>query len=244
MTVSVLPGNPPELVVLDKPSPCPYLPGRTARLPLRMPIQELSRAELDERLEAGDRRQGFVLYRTRCPSCNACEPIRVPVSEFEPSRSLARVERRGDRLLRWEVGAPVVDERRIELYNRHKNERGLGDGSAPIDLDDYVHFLVATICDSFEIRYFADGRLVGVAITDRGERGLSSVYCYYDPDFSGLSIGTYSILKQMELCRRFGAEYLYLGLYIADCAAMRYKARFFPHERRLDGKWVRFERAT
>jgi len=242
MSISLLPGDPPELLVLDKATRCPYLPDRVARLPLRMPVQELSRTQLDERLEAGDRRQGFVLYRPRCPSCKACEPIRVPVREYVPSRSLRRVQQRGDRVMRTEIGAPVADERRVELYNRHKLERGLSDEATPIDVEDYIQFLVATICDSFELRYFVDDELVGVAVTDRGARGLSAVYCYFDPDYESLSIGTYSILKQLELCRRWGIEYLYLGLYIEESEHMRYKARFLPHERLLGGTWARFER--
>ena len=53
----------------------------------------------------------------------------------------------------------------------------------------------------------------------------------------------YSILKQVELCRAWGLRYLYLGLYVADCRSMAYKAGYLPHERLLDGEWVRFDRS-
>ncbi|HEU5076114.1 MAG TPA: arginyltransferase, partial [Polyangiaceae bacterium] len=65
--------------------------------------------------------------------------------------------------------------------------------------------------------------------------------CCFDPRYSSYSIGTYSILKQLELCKSWGLRHLYLGLYIADCDRMLYKARFVPHERLLKGKWMRFE---
>jgi arginine-tRNA-protein transferase len=68
------------------------------------------------------------------------------------------------------------------------------------------------------------------------------VYTHYDRRSGGLGLGTYSILKQIELCRSLGLEYLYLGLFIAESPVMRYKARFLPHERRLGGTWVPFER--
>jgi leucyl-tRNA---protein transferase len=234
----LLPGAPPELVVYDRPGPCPYLDGRTARMPLRLPARPLDHDELDARLAAGDRRQGFVLYRTACPSCQACEPIRIAVDRFVPSRSQRRILSRGRRRLTTEIGRPLVDDRRVELYNRHKQQRGLGDEQPPIDFEGYRDFLVSTCCDSLEIRYRLDGELVGVAITDRADDALSAVYCCYDPDYPSLGIGTYSILEQIELCRRWGLGFLYLGLYIADCAAMRYKARFVPHERLVRGRWV------
>ena len=244
LVVPMLPGSPPELLVHDATSNCPYLAGRIARLPLRLPCRPLRRPELDERLAAGDRRQGFVLYRTACPECRACEPIRIDVEGFAPSRSLRRVTRRGDALLTVSLGRPTAEPQRVALYNRHKRRRGLLDGHPPMDLDGYRDFLVSTCCDTFEMRYRHAGRLVGVAIVDRGERSLSAVYCYYDPDQAALSIGTYSILKQLQLCRRLGARYLYLGLHVADCRAMTYKARFRPHERLLDGRWCRFDRPT
>jgi arginine-tRNA-protein transferase len=85
-----------------------------------------------------------------------------------------------------------------------------------------------------------EGQLAGVAIVDRSAHALSAVYCYYDPQLSRLSLGTYSILKQLELCRQWGLRYLYLGLFIAECSSMRYKASFLPHERLVRGRWEPF----
>ncbi|HEY3498788.1 MAG TPA: arginyltransferase [Polyangiaceae bacterium] len=236
----IIPGSPPEIVVYDEPHDCPYVTGRVAVLPLRVPSRRLTGEELDERLAAGDRRQGMFLYRTACPSCSACEPIRLDVNRFEPNRAQRRVLARGDREISLELGPPVLDPARVELYNRHKRLRGLGDGE--IDLAGYRQFLVMTCCDSFEIRYRVRNELVGVALADRSAHALSAVYCFYDPAYERLGLGTYSILKQVELCRSWGLSHLYLGLYIGDCERMRYKARFFPHERLLGGNWAPFER--
>jgi arginine-tRNA-protein transferase len=242
VTIPLVPGDPPELVVFDELTRCPYLTERTARMPLRLPLRELSRPELEVRLGEGDRRQGVVLYRTDCPSCRACEPIRVDVASFAPSRNDRRVRRLAERTLRYEIGPPENDARRVELYNLHRIGRGLADDPTPIDRRSYQEFLVASCCESFELRYYSGDTLLGVAVTDRGEDSLSAVYCYYDPKYAPLGIGTYSILTQIELCRRWNLRWLYLGLYIAESRRMRYKARFFPHERLLDGRWVRFEK--
>jgi arginine-tRNA-protein transferase len=238
----IIPGTPPEIVVYDEPHDCPYVPGRVAVLPLRVPSRRLTGEELETRLAAGDRRQGMFLYRTACPECRACEPIRLDVESYQPNRSQRRALGRGDAVIRYEVGPPVLDDARVALYNKHKQLRSLGDGE--IDLAGYRQFLVMTCCESFEIRYTLDGVLVGIALVDRSTDSLSAVYCFYDPSFPELSLGTYSILKQVELCKTWGLRYLYLGLYIGDCERMRYKSRFLPHERLLDGHWVMVERAS
>lgn len=222
--------------------PCPYLPDRNARLPMRLPSRALSPAELDARLAEGDRRHGPFLYRPSCPGCVACEAIRIPVNDFRFRKSHRRVLNKGDRHLRVELGEPVADRRRLALYERHKRGRGLVSGSGePLDLKGYEGFLVERCVRAFEVRYHHDDHLVAVAVTDRGVRSLSAVYCFWDPAYAHLSVGTYSILKQIELARDWGMEHLYLGLYIERNEHMSYKARFRPHDRLVDGRWQRFE---
>ena len=63
------------------------------------------------------------------------------------------------------------------------------------------------------------------------------MYCFYDPELAELSLGTYSVLKQVELCRQTGRRYLYLGYYVALSPHMSYKAKFHPHERLIGGRW-------
>lgn len=238
----VVEGTPPELVVYDREQTCPYLKEQTARLPLRLPSRPLTPTEFGKRLRGGDRRQGFVLYRPNCPQCSACEPIRLAAEQYALSRTQRRIRNRGNAALEMRIGPPVVDERRVQIYNAHKERRDLRDGQPPIDQDGYRDFLVATCCDTFEISFYSGDKLVGVTISDRSEDALSAVYCCYDPDYSHLSIGTYSILKQLELCKKWELSYLYLGLYIAGCDSMEYKARFLPHERLLRGTWQRFDK--
>jgi leucyl-tRNA---protein transferase len=238
----VVPGDPPELIVYDRLQPCPYLPERIARMPLRIPARLLHRTELEQRLEAGDRRQGIFLYRTSCPGCRACEPIRIEVAHFSGNRSQRRALERGNSRITVEVADPIADARRVELYNRHKELRGLSSDRDGIDIDGYREFLVVSCCESFELRYMLEDRLIGVALVDRSEEALSAVYCYYDPVFEKLGIGTYSVLKQIELCKSWGLRYLYLGLYISESERMKYKARFLPHQRRIDGQWQTFQR--
>ena len=230
-----------ERVVYDEPTRCPYLPGRLARLPLRLPGRSLSGEELSDRLNSGDRRQGHFLYRPACPACQACEAIRVDTVTFRPSKTQRRVFRRGEASLETVIDRPSATPAKIALYNRHKIERGLVLGHDLVDASGYEEFLVASCADTIELSYHLNGKLIGVALADRAADALSAVYCFFDPAYQRLSPGVYSVLKQVALCRYWGLPWLYLGLYIADCPSMSYKARYVPHERLIAGAWHRFE---
>jgi arginine-tRNA-protein transferase len=119
--------------------------------------------------------------------------------------------------------------------------RGLARQDADIDIDEYIWGFVRSCFQSFEISYYLDERLVCVAVCDLGKQSVSAVYTYYEPDLKQFSLGTYSILKQIEFCQQRALRYLYLGYYVADCENMKYKARFVPNERLINGKWQRFD---
>lgn len=229
-----------ERLVYDGLQPCPYLPGRVARMPLRQQLSPLTLDETDDRLAASERRVGTCLYRTECPSCRACEGLRIPVEEFRPSKSQRRVLRKWEDRGRVDVVPPAWSEEHLELYNRHKRERGLrGTDDTEMTAASYVGWLVQSCSLTVEMRYFFDDALVGVGIVDLGRASASSVYFFFDPDRSDLSPGTYSALQEIELCRRTSRRWLYLGLWVADCRHLAYKADYRPHERCVEGRWRR-----
>jgi len=238
-----LPVVPAELVIRDEEETCAYLPGRRARQPLRAPVRPLTGAEFDARLAAGDRRAGTLLYNQACPACAACEPIRVDVRAFAPSRSQRRAHAKAAAAVTVQLGPLEVDGARLALYRTHERGRGLDrDGRPPVDALDYESAFAMSCVEGFEVRYVVAGQLAGVAITDRGERALSAVYTFWDPAHAALSLGTFSILTQIALARRWGLDWLYLGLAIRENHSMAYKLAFMPHERRIAGTWHRFTR--
>ncbi len=237
--------EPSELLVADEPAPCPYFPDdREARMPLRLPLRPLHPPEWDGRLVEGDRRHGAVIYRTQCPTCSACEPIRVDVGRYVFSRNQRRVLRRARAALTVTLGPPTVDEERLSLYEKHLAGRDLRQSDhRAISPQRYRHFLVDSCVATFELRYRYEDQLIGVALTDRADRSLSAHYTFYDPAFSHLGIGTFSILEQIELCQRWDLDWLYLGLYIGTNQHMSYKSRFLPQQRLIGGDWRPFEKS-
>ena len=231
-----------DIVVFDRTEPCPYLEGEVARMPMRMPIGRISLWQTDWRLAAGHRRTGEFIYQTRCPSCNACQPARVVCNDYVFSKNAKRVLAKNDPLFKQTFSPPSSDTDRIALFNLHRRDRGLANNDSDIDHEGYEWGFVRSCMNSFEIAYWQEDQLVCVALCDLGKTSLSAVYTFYDPKFADNSIGTYSILKQIQYCQKRGLEHLYLGYYVQDSPHMRYKARFAPQDRLINGQWKRFEK--
>ena len=58
-----------------------------------------------------------------------------------------------------------------------------------------------------------------------------------------MSLGTFSVLKQIEYALQYRIKNFYLGYYIAENASLVYKARFRPNEVYMDGEWRPFRNA-
>lgn len=210
-------------------------------MPLSVPSSPLEPEQLDQLLEAGYRRSGRFFYRTRCPQCVACEPLRVEVERFQPSRSQRRAQKLGDTRLQTRIGPPSVDPRRLDLFNRHRHERHLSQSDTEVEEADYRSFLGNSCAESAELSLWFEGLLIAVSIFDIGANSLSAVYCYFDPDYSRLSLGTYAIMQQLAFARLRKFRWLYLGMMVAENAHLNYKLKYRPHERRIAGQWTLFD---
>ena len=217
---------------------CPYLPDRQATLAYSVPLDFDVRAAFDRRLERGQRRHGKLVYEPKCEGCRECISLRLPVESFEPSRSQRRVWLRGRDQFQVQIQRPLLNGERLRLLNRHSQWRKWTIPEESLGPEFYQEVLIWSLYESWEIAYYHEGKLVGIAICDQGEKALSAVYTFYDPDVARLSPGTYSILYQIDWCRRQNLEFLYLGYFVAGCASLEYKARFHPHQRRIGGIWV------
>lgn len=229
------------VVVQDGIQPCPYLENTDARMPLRLPVGKVTPEVTDQLLALGYRRSGDFVYRAQCPSCNECKPTRVEVSRFVLTSSMKRVLKRGDRDLDCHWSTPVVDDKRIWLFNEHRKQRSLGLDSGLVDADGYRSFLYDTCCDTRELAISLNDEIVAIAIVDAGKTSLSAVYTHFDPDASWYSLGTYAILKQIQWAQETGRSYVYLGMYVAENSHLNYKARFLPQERLSDEIWGSFD---
>jgi arginyl-tRNA--protein-N-Asp/Glu arginylyltransferase len=215
--------------------PCPYLPDKNARSEA-YGVEQLDTAVYERLLTRGFRRSGRVVYRPRCRACRECRQMRVPVDSFQPTRSMRRVARRNADVI-VEEGRPAPTQAKFALYCRYLDAQH--DDSMARSYETFCEFLYDSPMQTTEFRYRLGEHLLGVSIADRLPSGLSSVYMYFDPDFADRSLGTFSVLWEIDYCRRAGLPYYYLGFYIAGSPTMSYKSRFRPNEILVaDDRWV------
>ena len=219
---------------------CSYLERRTANTLFLDPRDTHSSSTYLNLTRLGFRRSGGHLYRPHCRACNACVPTRIPVDGFVPNRRFRRVLRtNADIEIRIE---PAVDDRATyALYDRYISLRHRDGDMYPPSIDQFRSFLFASWSETRFVSSYLDDRLVAIAVTDVLEEGLSAIYTFFEPDLVSRSLGVFSILQQIELCRRIGAPYLYLGYWIKESPKMRYKADYKPIEVYTDGRWITLE---
>ena len=225
--------------LLTREAPCPYLPGRRER----KLVTELSGPDAAESFDllsrAGFRRSHAVAYRPACHGCQACVPVRVPVAEFRPGRSLRRVGRRTAGLA-WSLRPARATAEQFSLFSRYLARRH-GDGEmAGMAFADYRAMIEDTPIDSgvFELRD-GDGGLAASCLVDRSADGLSAVYSFFEPDLEAFSLGSAIVLRLIEEAVRRGLAYVYLGYWIANSRKMAYKTRFRPLEAFGPEGWAR-----
>lgn len=218
------------------PHACGYFAERTAQNLVIDPTAPQLDQLYGPALERGFRRAGGHLYLPHCRQCRACTPCRVDVAQFAPDRSQQRcLKRNADLTVREAM--PGYNRERHLLYQRYLHHRHPGGGMDEADASDFRRFLTAPWSPTLFLELRLDARLLGVAVTDVCPNGLSAVYTFFDPDEAARSLGTFAILKQVELARRRGLPWVYLGFWIDGHPKMDYKRRFRPLQIRTAEGW-------
>jgi arginine-tRNA-protein transferase len=220
--------------------PCGYFPERTARDLVLDPRDPRLPRFYPQALDWGFRRSGDLVYRPHCGDCRACVAVRVPVRDFIPDRSQRRCLRRNADVTVRVVATQRTDEQ-LALYQRYLKARHRGGGMDDHGASEFEQFLVGAWSEGRFLEFRVDGRLLGVAVTDRVERAFSAVYTFYDPDESARGLGTFAILRQIAWARDEGLDHLYLGYWIEGHRKMDYKRRFRPLEAFTGRGWRRLE---
>jgi arginine-tRNA-protein transferase len=166
--------------------------------------------------------------------------MRIPVASFAPSRSQKRVVRKNT-----DVRISIVRVKfREDVFALYQRYCAFKHGEKGDDKNAFYNFLCISPLDTRLTLYHVDGVLAAVGWIDVLPRGLSSVYFAFEPEFARRSLGTFSIIKEIDIAKSMGLDYYYPGFLIEASPKMSYKAAFCPHERLIGGEWVLYPART
>ncbi len=223
-------------LLLTAPHPCGYLENKLAQTAFVNPSFELNSAVYSQLLAHGFRRSGNDVYRPQCAECSQCIPVRLPVAQFKPTRKQKRCLQKNRQTVAI-IKPPVFEQAHYDLYLRYQNHRHADGNMAHSSPDEYLNFLGSSWCDTQFVEFSYAGELAAVAVVDRLDNALSAVYTFFDPKFSGISLGVYAVLWQIQYAQKQGLDWLYLGFWIADCQKMNYKDQYQPLQGFINQEW-------
>ena len=220
----------PENIFTSCEKNCPYIDGKSSTT--KHYLDEMDSPTYEKLLLRGWRRFGKHFFTPSCANCIECTSIRIPTEEFVFSRSYKRILK-ANKDTKLIIRKPTVSKEHMEVYAKYhdyKSETKGWEEDTNGTVEYYTAFVECAKDYGYEYAYYVGKKLVAVALVDMLPMGVSAVYCYYDPNYNHLSLGTYSILKQIEIAKENKIPYLYLGYWIAQNASLTYKSRFKPHE--------------
>lgn len=186
----------------------------------------------EELTERGWRRFGEYFSRPECENCNECKSLKIDVANFKLSRSQKRAFKK-NKNTKIVIQKPTVTKYHMDIYRKyHKYMEFRKDWKYyPLNVENYKDLYIKGYGEfGKEVLYFIDDKLVGIDLIDMLKDGISSIYFFYDPDFAKYSLGTFSILKQIELAKKLSLSWIYLGYYVEDCNSLNYKAIYKPYK--------------
>ena len=197
----------------------------------------------DSLTQGGFRRSQNIAYRPACEDCDACRSARLPVSDYQFSKSERRILNRNQNLTRHGVEAEATREQ-FELLSVYLQSRHADGGMSGMSWHDYVAMIEDTAVRSHIVEYReashgpGPGLLRACALVDELSDGLSLVYSFFDPQLSKHSPGSFIILDHVATAQQAAIPYLYLGYWVRGSEKMDYKSRFSPIEILKPSGWA------
>lgn len=209
--------------------PCSYIEGNTQTIHYKI-IQNSTKEQCEAYILRGWRRFGAMYFRPECADCHACESLKIDVENYEFSKSERRILRKNAHLTTI-IRHPTLTQEHLTLFHRYHTYKHKTRNWEPPKVDPrnyHASFVYGHADFGYEILYFEGERLIAVDLIDVLDEGISSLYCYYDPEYRSHTLGKYTLLEQISLAKRLGLKWIYLGYYVESCPSLAYKADYTP----------------
>lgn len=168
----------------------------------------------------------FFRYSTQQASEGSLQtitPLRIDLASCTFTKSQRRVlSKNAD--LRTEIVPAAIDGELRALFQRHKLRFTQ---NIPDTLETFLGPDPALgPCTCRMVRVFDGPRLVAASFLDVGMQSASSVYGLFEPEYARRSLGTFTLLLEIQHCREAGFRWLYTGYATHEPSLYDYKKQF------------------
>lgn len=210
---------------------------------LHLPTDPLRPSELDDYLTSGWRPTGQSVYtsdylRTNEDALYGCLQLRIPLADFHFKKRHRKLLRRNNELFRTEIRrANIPDEAMLAV-----NRRYLVDNPDKSQENLAFHVIgdqFRRVLDTWESRVYLKNQLIAFSYFDVGDKCVYAKAGIYDPAFGDYSLGTYTMLLELEWAKATGRAFYHPGYYAPQYPAFNYKLNYGPVEYRhpAQGTW-------
>lgn len=190
-------------------------------------LEEVKGTELDDFLSMGWYRMGptiftnfFICYESTLFSTIW---LRTTLKDYSYSKSLRKLARKNKTLLIHNFEPYEYSDELEELYLQYKRTFK---GDLPDTLDTYMlNSLESGIFDTWLVKVYEKDKLIACSIFDVGEKTLASIFGFYDPSFSDMSLGLFTMLLEIEFAKQREMDLYYIGYFVPGNPRFDYKLR-------------------
>lgn len=207
-------------------------------------IESLSRREMDRYLSDGWLKhiEFFAKIKFMCldEKISSIVSIRLPLKKYSYKKSHRRIVRNVEKNFTVRTGAASMSGSKELLYEAFKERLH---GFIFFKLSDFLTESGGkTLFDTYEISVYDNEKLIAVSFFDRGEKSLNSIFCLYDRNYDKYSLGSYTMIKEIQYGLSNGFEHYYPGHILDTNGCYDYKLGFGDMEYLNKTKgWVKME---
>lgn len=201
--------------------------------------------ELDAYLERGWYRMGQSIFTTHFlyfdHSVYSAIWVRLNVDEHRFRKSARKIMNRNGKQFDVVFRQGFISSEKENLFQKYKNNFS---GRLSNNLKEYLlDGEDYNIYNTLEAAIYDNNQLIGFSFFDIGKQSVASIMGVYDPDYSKASLGFYTMLVEIEFCKKNNIQFYYPGYIVPGYDRFDYKLRIGDVEY-FDlsaQKWISYE---
>jgi arginine-tRNA-protein transferase len=201
----------------------------------------LSPSRLDRYLAAGWFRNSIMLFRSKllCMEGDLFNVvnIRLPLTNYALSKRYQKLVSKNKKLFDVRINRATINPDKERLYELHKPRFK---GFIYSDLHQFLYSdTIGSVFQTYEIEIRdKSGKLVALSYFDKGQHSIASLIGIYDPTYSRYSLGTFTMLLEVEYALNLGYKFYYPGYIFDKPSVFDYKLKLGNFEYYdWRGKW-------